>query len=68
MENLLSYLKRVYVFRYNGMYKIGVSCNIHNRISQLKCGCPTIEAIYESDFLKNPFIVEKICTTHLTNI
>lgn len=59
MGKSLSDIKHIYVFRYNGIYKIGVSCNVQKRLLELKCGCPTIEAIYESDFIKNPFVVEK---------
>ena len=50
--------KKIYVFQYADRYKIGVSCNVNNRIKQLSCGCPGIKCIYESEYLDNPFMLE----------
>lgn len=56
----LTDIKRVYVFEYRDMFKIGISNNVYNRLAQLKCGCPTITIVYASDYLKNCFYVEQI--------
>lgn len=52
-------VKKIYVAEYNGLYKIGVSNNVQRRISQLKCGCPTINVLFESTYLINAFEIEK---------
>lgn len=53
-------LKRVYVFEYDGKFKIGVSDNVVNRRSALSCACPGIKEIYESEYISNPFKVERL--------
>lgn len=50
--------QKIYVFQYADRYKIGVSCNVNNRMNQLSCGCPGIKCIYESEYLDNPFMME----------
>lgn len=54
----LSEIKKIYVADYNGFFKIGVSKNVQKRIKQLSCGCPTINVIYQSDYLLNSFEIE----------
>lgn len=51
-------MKKVYVAKYKGIYKIGVSGNVERRLKQLQCGCPGIVPVYESTFLDNAFQVE----------
>ena len=53
-------LKRVYVFEYDGNFKIGVSGNTKRRKMDLSVGCPGIESLYESDYLSNAFHVEHL--------
>ncbi len=55
-------LKRVYVFEYQGNFKIGVSNNVSNRRAALACACPGIKEIYKSEYISNPFSVE--CLLH----
>ena len=54
-----SIIKRIYVFEYNGRYKIGMTNCIKKRLSQLSCGCPGIKCVYESDLLRNAPAIEK---------
>lgn len=54
-----SRIKRIYVFSYNGRYKIGVTNNIQRRLSQLSCGCPNIMLVYSSNFISNAFDLER---------
>lgn len=56
----MSSIKRIYVFAYKDMYKIGISHNADKRLSQLKCGCPTISKLYESEYLDNGHQIEKM--------
>lgn len=56
----LSDIKKIYVFEYMNMYKIGVTNNIANRIASMSTACPTITVLYESDYIKNCFYVEKV--------
>lgn len=53
------YYKKIYVFQDGCRYKIGITQNIPTRISSLACGCPNIKKIYESEYLTNPFDIEK---------
>lgn len=55
-----SRIKRIYVFEYNGRYKIGIAKCIKKRLSQLSCGCPGIKCLYESEFLINASTIENI--------
>lgn len=55
-----SRVKKIYVAKYNGNFKIGVSKNVATRIRQLACGCPTIKLIYKSDFISNAFELEVV--------
>ena len=54
-----SRVKRIYVAEYNGIFKIGASKDVENRISQLSCACPTIRIVYQSNYLSNAFEIEK---------
>ena len=53
-------MRKIYVFAYKDMYKIGISCNVDKRLSQLKCGCPTISKVYESEYLDNGHQIENM--------
>lgn len=56
----LTDIKKVYVAEYKDMYKIGISHNVSDRICGLKTSCPSINLLYESNYIKNPFYVEKV--------
>tara|TARA_R110001632_G_C11221089_1_gene405483 strand:- start:43 stop:618 length:576 start_codon:yes stop_codon:yes gene_type:complete len=50
----------VYVFKNsNNEFKVGSTNNIKNRISNIKCGCPSAEVLFKSAVLSNRNEVEK---------
>lgn len=51
--------KKIYVFKHEEKYKIGTSHYVKRRLEQVSCGFPFTEVIYESNYLKNPYFVEK---------
>lgn len=50
--------KMLYVFKYAGRYKIGITNNIERRLKQLSCGCPRISCEYHSEFISNALAIE----------
>ncbi len=50
----------VYIFKNNkNEFKVGSTNNVKNRLSNIKCGCPSAELLFKSDVLSNRLEVEK---------
>ena len=56
----------VYIFKNNkNEFKVGSTNNVRNRLSNIKCGCPSAELLFKSEVLSNRLEVEKAAHTAL---
>ena len=56
-----NYIKGGFVYimkNSNNEFKIGSTNNVKNRLSNIKCGCPSVELLFKSDVLSNRVQVE----------